>query len=76
MNLSKYINRFEKYNNICIYVCYHGDDSSTVCEFWTDDVLKECDSKKELKKFLNTTLKVKHEFVDSEDMLLHKKFIL
>jgi hypothetical protein len=90
MKLNKLIKKFEKLNNICIYVICFGDGSSAVHEFWTDDLLKEYDSKKQLKKFLKKSLEVRtfnandvslfqkelDRLGSKECALLHQKLIL
>jgi hypothetical protein len=45
---------FETRNNISITIQVHGDGSSSIKEFWDNDVINECKKLDELKCFLSS----------------------
>lgn len=49
------IKAFEERNNISIFVTFYGDLSSSVHEFWEEEILSECTSVDELRQFLKET---------------------
>ena len=46
---------FEERNNISIYFVWCSDGSCSIEEFWTEEVLAECDSIIDVMEFLRNT---------------------
>jgi hypothetical protein len=53
--IKELINDFEKRNNISAYVIIFSDDSCSLNELWSDRVLFESKSVKEMEKFIKET---------------------
>jgi len=60
--LLRLINEFEERNNISTSLTLCGDGSSTLFEFWDDEILKSSNSQLELFDFLKET-----KYKQSED---------